>query len=128
MRRAVRDGDFRAYHVAQRASREAWLAAACYPRLAKMILDLQDQDARVALFLIMRRPERWARDLDTTARRLDAIAERDAARAIAITRQWHEDLLRGIREAIHRDENGVRALLTDSAEIANGASEPSPAA
>jgi len=89
-----------------------------------MILDLQDQDARVSLFLIMKRPDRWARDLETNVRRLDALADRDAARAIAITRQWHDDLLRAIREAIDRDEDGVRALLTDTTEVATGVFDP----
>lgn len=128
MRRAMRKGDFRAYRAAQRGSRDAWLGAARSPRLAKMILDLQDQDARVSLFLIMKRPDRWARDLETNVRRLDALAGRDAARAIAITRQWHDDLLRAIREAIDRDEDGVRALLTDTTEVATGVFDPRPAA
>lgn len=127
MRRAMQEGDFRAYRAAQRASRQAWLAATRYPQLSKMILDFQDQDARVSLFLIMKRPDRWARDFDTNVQRLDAIADRDAARAITITRQWHADLLRAIREAIDRDEDGARALLTDSAEVANGAFGPPPA-
>lgn len=128
MRRAIRDGDFQAYRAAQRSSRDAWLGAARSPRLARLILDLQDQDARVSLFLIVKRPDRWARDLETSVRRLDALADRDAARAIAITRQWHDDLLRAIREAIDRNEDGVRALLTDAAEVASGAFDPRPAA
>lgn len=117
MRRAMRAGDSRAYRAAQRASREAWLSAARYPRLTKMILDLQDQDARVSLFLITRRSERWADDLQATRERLEAIAARDAPRAAAVTRAWHDRLLRAIRDAIRRDEDGVRALLTDAAEL-----------
>lgn len=117
MRAAMGRGDFRKYRAAQRSSREAWLAAAGYPQLARTILDLQDQDARVSLFLIMKRPDRWAKDFETSRLRLDAIADRDAARAIALTRDWHDDLLREIREAISREEDGVRVLLTDSAEV-----------
>ena len=113
MRRAMDAGDARTYRSAQRASREAWLAAAHYPRLTKLILDLQDQDARVSLFLITRRSERWTADLKASRQRLDAIAARDAPRATAITRAWHERLLREIRRAIRRDEDGVRALLAD---------------
>jgi DNA-binding GntR family transcriptional regulator len=117
MREAMEAGDSSAYRAAQRAAREAWLAAAHYPRLTKMILDLQDQDARVSLFLIARRAERWADDLAATRARLEAIAARDAGRAIAVTRAWHDRLLRAIRDAIRRDEDGVRALLTDAAEL-----------
>jgi len=118
MRRAMEAGDGRTYRAAQRASREAWLAAARYPRLTKLILDLQDQDARVSLFLITRRSERWAADLKASRQRLEAIAARDASRANAITRAWHERLLREIRRAIRRDEDGVRALLADGLELA----------
>jgi DNA-binding GntR family transcriptional regulator len=117
MRRAMRAEDAQAYRAAQRASREAWLSAARYPRLTKMILDLQDQDARVSLFLITRRAERWADDLQATRERLEAIAARDAARATAVTRAWHDRLLRAIRDAIRGDEDGVRALVTDAAEL-----------
>jgi DNA-binding GntR family transcriptional regulator len=117
MRGAMLAGDSPAYRAAQRAAREAWLSAARYPRLTKMILDLQDQDARVSLFLITRRPERWADDLRATGERLEAIAARDGARAVAVTRAWHDRLLRAIRDAIRRDEDGVRALLTDAAEL-----------
>jgi DNA-binding GntR family transcriptional regulator len=117
MRRAMLARDSRAYRAAQRAAREAWLSAAQYPRLTKMILDLQDQDARVSLFLITRRSERWADDLEATRERLAAIAARDAHGAVAVTRAWHDRLLRAIRDAIRRDEDGVRALLTDAAEL-----------
>lgn len=117
MRRAMRAEDSQAYRAAQRASREAWLSTARYPRLTKMILDLQDQDARVSLFLITRRSERWADDLQATRERLEAIAARDAARAGAVTRAWHDRLLRAIRDAIRGDEDGVRALVTDAAEL-----------
>jgi DNA-binding GntR family transcriptional regulator len=117
MRRAMRAGNSQAYRAAQRAAREAWLSAARYPRLTKMILDLQDQDARVSLFLITRRPERWADDLEATRARLAAIAARDVSGAVAVTRAWHDRLLRAIRDAIRRDEDGVRALLTDAAEL-----------
>ena len=120
MRRAMDGGDARAYRAAQRRSREAWLAAARYPRLAKLILELQDQDARVSLFLVTRRPERWRRDFEASRRRLAALAARDASRATAITREWHERLLREIRDAIRRDEDGVRALLIDSADVLDG--------
>ena len=67
----------------------------------------------MSLFLITRRSERWAADLKASPQRLDAIAARDAARATAITRAWHERLLREIRQAIRRDEDGVRMLLAD---------------
>jgi DNA-binding GntR family transcriptional regulator len=117
MRSAMLAGDSHAYRATQRAAREAWLSAARYPRLTKMILDLQDQDARVSLFLITRRPERWADDLAATRERLGAIAARDASGAVAVTRAWHDRLLRAIRDAIRRDEDGVRALLTDAAEL-----------
>ncbi len=117
MRRAMEAGDARTYRAAQRASREAWLAAARYPRLTKVILDLQDQDARVSLFLITRRSERWAEDFKASRQRLEAIAARDARRATAITRAWHDRLLREIRRAIRRDEDGVRALLADGAAL-----------
>ena len=117
MRRAMEAGDARVYRAAQRASREAWLSAAGYPRLTKVILDLQDQDARVSLFLITRRSERWAEDFVATQQRLEAIASRDARGAVAITRVWHDRLLRAIRDAIRRDEDGVRALLADAAEL-----------
>lgn len=120
MHRAVGAGDLRAHRAAQRGSREAWLAAARYPRLAKLILDLQDQDARVSLFLITRRPDRWAKDFEANRQRLEALAARDAGRAIVITREWHHGLLREIREAIGRDEAGVRSLLTDSADVLAG--------
>jgi DNA-binding GntR family transcriptional regulator len=126
MRRAMGEGDVRAYRAAQREGRAAWLAAAGYPRLTKTILELQDQDARVALFLILRRPDRWARDFEASRRRLDAIAARDAAGAIAVTRAWHDELLREIREAIHRDEDGVRAFLTDSADVLAAAAGAPP--
>jgi DNA-binding GntR family transcriptional regulator len=117
MRRAMEAGDAGAYRAAQRASREAWLSAARYPRLTKVILDLQDQDARVSLFLITRRPERWAEDFEASRQRLEAIAARDAHRATLITRAWHDRLLREIRRAGRRDEDGVRALLTDAADL-----------
>jgi DNA-binding GntR family transcriptional regulator len=117
MRRAMDAGDALTYRAAQRASREAWLSSARYPRLTKMILDLQDQDARVSLFLITRRSERWAEDFKASQQRLDAIAARDARRATAITRAWHDRLLREIRRAIRRDEDGVRALLADGAGL-----------
>lgn len=120
MHRAMGAGDPGAYRAAQRSSREAWLAAARYPRLAKLILDLQDQDARVSLFLITRRPDRWGKDFEANRQRLEALAARDAGRAIAITREWHHGLLREIREAIGRDEDGVRSLLTDSADVLAG--------
>ncbi len=96
------------------------MAAARSPRLAKLILELQDQDARVSLFLVTRQPDRWAKDFEANRRRLEALAARDAARAIAITREWHDGLLQEIREAIRRDEHGVRALLTDSADVLAG--------
>jgi DNA-binding GntR family transcriptional regulator len=117
MRQAMEAGDPGRYRSAQRSSREAWLEAARYPQLARMILDLQDQDARVSLFLIMKRADRWAKDFETNRLRLDAIASRDARRANALTRQWHDHLLREIRRAIEQDEGGVRALLTDSADF-----------
>ena len=71
----------------------------------------------MSLFLITRRPERWAEDFEASRQRLEAIAARDAPGATAITRAWHERLLREIREAIRRDEDGVRALLADGAEL-----------
>jgi DNA-binding GntR family transcriptional regulator len=124
MRQAMDTGDPRAYRAAQRRSREAWLAAARYPRLGRLVLDLQDQDARVSLFLITSRADRWAQDYDANRRRVDAIADRDAARATAITREWHDALLRELREAIRRDEDGARALLTDSEDVLAGAAGP----
>jgi DNA-binding GntR family transcriptional regulator len=117
MRQAMDAGDPRAYRAAQRRSREAWLAAARYPRLGRLVLDLQDQDARVSLFLITSRADRWAQDYEANRRRLEAIVRRDAARATAITREWHDTLLRELREAIRRDEDGARALLTDSGDV-----------
>jgi DNA-binding GntR family transcriptional regulator len=120
MRQALAAGDPRAYRAAQRRSREAWLAAARYPRLVRLILELQDQDARVSLFLVTRRRERWHQDCDAGERRLAAIAARDAAGAVAITREWHARLLAEIRDAIQRDEDGIRSLLTDSAEVLDG--------
>jgi DNA-binding GntR family transcriptional regulator len=119
--------DVGAYRGAQRASRAAWLEACGYPRLAKTILDLQDQDARVAVFLIMRSPERWARDLDASRRRLDAIAARDAAAALAVTRAWHDELLRELHLAIARDEDGIRGLLADAAGGPGADGGPEPA-
>jgi DNA-binding GntR family transcriptional regulator len=121
MRRAMEAGDPRAYRAAQRRAREAWLGAARYPRLGRLVLDLQDQDARVSLFLITSRADRWAKDFEANRRRLEAIAARDAALATAITREWHETLLRELREAIRRDEDGARALLTDSGDVLAGA-------
>lgn len=117
MRMAMEASDPRRYRAAQRSSRETWLGAAGYSQLARMVLDLQDQDARVSLFLIMKRPDRWRKDFETNRLRLDAIANRQASRAIALTRQWHDDLLREIRAAIQRGEEGVEALLTDSADV-----------
>jgi DNA-binding GntR family transcriptional regulator len=117
MRQAMDAGDPRAYRAAQRRSREAWLAAARYPRLSRLVLDLQDQDARVSLFLITSRADRWTQDYEANRQRVDAIAARDAARATAITREWHDALLRELREAIRCDEDGARALLTDSGDV-----------
>jgi DNA-binding GntR family transcriptional regulator len=120
MQKAMDAGDPRAYRAAQRRSREAWLAAARYPRLGRLVLDLQDQDARVSLFLITSRAHRWAQDYEANRRRVEAIADRDAARATAITREWHDALLRELREAVRRDEDGARALLTDSGDVLAG--------
>jgi hypothetical protein len=50
-------GDPRAYRAAQRRSREAWLAATRYPRLSRLVLDLQDQE-RPALALPYYQPDR----------------------------------------------------------------------
>jgi DNA-binding GntR family transcriptional regulator len=72
MRQAMDGGDPRAYRAAQRRSREAWLAATRYPRLSRLVLDLQDQDARLSLFLITSRTDRWAQDYDANRHRLEA--------------------------------------------------------